>query len=174
MSFTPAAGLPMSTRAGDLDPGLNWYLANTEQMSAKQFHHMVNHESGLLGVSELSSDMRELLAREAADVRAAEAVALFCYQARKWVCALAGALEGLDTLVFAGGIGENAPEVRARICRGMDWMGARLNEKSNRDNAAVISSEDSAVTVRMIRTDEEWVIANSVYQILQGSNQAKD
>jgi hypothetical protein len=98
---------------------LNWYLANTEQMSAKEFHHMVNHESGLLGVSEFSSDMRDLLAREAADVRAAEAVALFCYQARKWVCALAGALEGLDTLVLAGGIGENAPEVRTRICRGI-------------------------------------------------------
>ena len=170
MSFTPAAGLPMSTRTGDLDPGLNWYLANTEQMSAKQFHHMVNHESGLLGVSEFSSDMRELLAREAADVRASEAVALFCYQARKWVCALAGALEGLDTLVFAGGIGENAPEVRARICRGMDWMGVRLDEKNNRGNAAVISSEDSAVTVRMIRTNEERVIANSVYQILEGGN----
>jgi acetate kinase len=170
MSFTPAAGLPMSTRAGDLDPGLNWYLANTEQMSAKQFNHMVNHESGLLGVSEFSSDMRELLAREGADVRTAEAVALFCYQARKSVCALAGALEGLDTLVFAGGIGENAPEVRARICRGMEWMGVRLDEKSNRGNAAVISIEDSAVTVRMIHTDEERVIAKSVYQILEGSN----
>ena len=108
MSFTPTAGLPMSTRSGDLDPGISWYLARTEQVTAKQFHHMINHESGLLGVSEISSDMRELLLREKEDVRAVEAVALFCYQAKKWICAMAGALGGLDTLVFAGGIGENA------------------------------------------------------------------
>ena len=108
----------MSTRSGDLDPGLAAYLARTEQMTAKQFHEMVNHESGLLGVSETSSDMRDLLAREADDVRAAEAVALFCYQAKKWIGSFAAALGGLDTLVFAGGIGENAPAVRARICEG--------------------------------------------------------
>lgn len=166
MSFTPTAGLPMSTRAGDLDPGLGWYLARTEQMTAKQFHHMVNHKSGLLGVSELSSDMRELLSREATDPRAADAVALFCYQAKKWVCALAGALEGLDTLVFAGGIGENAPEVRARICSGLDWMGVQLDSKRNSANASIISCDGSPVSVRVIRTDEEWVIARTVCQVL--------
>src|SRR5271170_1098522 len=131
MSFTPTAGLPMSTRSGDLDPSLGWYLSRTEQVTAKQFHHMVNHESGLLGVSEISSDMRELILREAQDVRAAEAVALFCYQAKKWVAALAAALEGLDTLVFAGGIGENAPQIRAKICSGLDWMGIRLDAARN-------------------------------------------
>jgi acetate kinase len=115
MGFTPAAGVPMSTRSGDLDPGLFGYLARTEKMSAKQFNELVNFQAGLLGVSETSSDMRDLLAREADDMRAAEAVALFCYQVRKWIGAFAAALGGLDTLVFAGGIGENAPPVRARI-----------------------------------------------------------
>ena len=115
MGFTPAAGVPMSTRSGDLDPGLVWYLAQTEHMTAEQFHQMVNHESGLLGVSETSSDLRDLLGREADDVRAAEAVALFCYQVKKWIGAFAAALGGLDTLVFAGGIGENAPVIRAPV-----------------------------------------------------------
>ncbi|MBA2434120.1 MAG: acetate/propionate family kinase, partial [Chthoniobacterales bacterium] len=109
MAFTPAAGLVMSTRSGDLDPGLVAFLARSQKMTASQFDKMVNHESGLLGVSETSSDMRDLLARETKDVRAAEAVSLFCYQARKWIGAYAAVLGGLDTLVFAGGIGENAP-----------------------------------------------------------------
>src|ERR1017187_9277651 len=116
MSFTPAAGVPMSTRSGDLDPGLVWYLSRTEKMSTKQFNEMVNFQSGLLGVSETSSDMRDLLEQETQDVRAAEAVALFCYEIKKWIGAFAAALGGLDTLVFAGGIGENAPAVRTRIC----------------------------------------------------------
>jgi acetate kinase len=107
MSFTPTAGLVMSTRSGDLDPGLAPYLARTEQITTKQFYEMVNHKSGLLGVSETSSDMRDLLAQEDHDIRAAEAVALFCYQAKKWIGSFAAALGGLDTLVFAGGIGEN-------------------------------------------------------------------
>src|SRR5271170_4343525 len=121
MSFTPAAGVPMSPRSGDVDPGLVWYLARTEKMSAKQFNEMVNFQSGLLGVSETSSDMRELLEHEAHDVRASQAVALFCYQVKKWIGAFAAALGGLDTLVFAGGIGENAPTVRARICAGLGF-----------------------------------------------------
>jgi acetate kinase len=118
MCFTPTAGLVMSTRSGDLDPGLAPYLARTEKMTTQQFYEMVNHKSGLLGVSETSSDMRDLLNHEKMDVRAAEAVTLFCYQAKKWIGAYAAVLGGLDTLVFAGGIGENAPVVRARICEG--------------------------------------------------------
>ncbi len=132
MSFTPAAGVPMSTRSGDLDPGLVWYLARTEKMSAKQFNKMVNFQSGLLGVSETSSDMRDLLKCETRDVRAAEAVALFCYQVKKWVGAFAAALGGLDTLVFAGGIGENAPIVRTRICEGLEFLGIALEENETR------------------------------------------
>jgi len=161
MGFTPTAGLVMSTRSGDLDPGLAPYLARTEQMTNKQFYHMVNHESGLLGVSETSSDLRDLLALEARDVRAAEAVALFCYQARKWIGSFAAVLGGLDTLVFSAGIGENSPAVRARICEGLGFLGLELDEQRNAGQAAVISSATSRATVRIIRTDEELMIARS-------------
>ena len=162
MGFTPTAGLVMSTRTGDLDPGLAPYLARTEQITTSQFYKMVNHESGLLGVSETSSDMRDLLDHEKQDVRAAEAVALFCYQAKKWIGSFAAALGGLDTLVFAGGIGENAPLVRARICEGLGFLGIELNESRNAETAAVISMAVGRVTVRVIRTDEELMIARSV------------
>ena len=166
MSFTPTAGVPMSTRSGDLDPGLVWYLARTEKMSAKQFNEMVNFQSGLLGMSETSSDMRDLLKCETQDVRAAEAVALFCYQVKKWIGAFAAALGGLDTLVFAGGIGENAPTVRARICDGLGFLGIELEEKRNAANEGVISANASRVVVRVIHTDEEWMIANTVCRVL--------
>jgi acetate kinase len=166
MSFTPTAGVPMSTRSGDLDPGLVWYLTRTEKMSAKQFNEMVNFQSGLLGVSETSSDMRDLLDRETQDVRAAEAVALFCYQVKKWVGAFAAALGGLDTLVFAGGIGENAPTVRARICDGLGFLGIELEAQRNAANEGVISAAASRVAVRVIRTDEERMIAKTVCRVL--------
>jgi len=166
MSFTPTAGVPMSTRSGDLDPGLVWYLTRTEKMSAEQFNQMVNFQSGLLGISETSSDMRDLLDHEAHDVRAAEAVALFCYQVKKWIGAFAAALGGLDTLVFSGGIGENAPAVRARICDGLGFLGIELEEERNAANEAVISSATSRVAVRVIRTDEELIIAKTVCGVL--------
>jgi acetate kinase len=162
MCFTPTAGLVMSTRSGDLDPGLAPYLARTEQMTTKQFYEMVNHKSGLLGVSETSSDMRDLLNHEKQDVRAGEAVALFCYQAKKWIGAYAAALGGLDSFVFSGGIGENAPLVRARICEGLSHLDIELNETRNMKNAGVISKDGSRVPVRVIRTDEELMIARSV------------
>ncbi len=166
MSFTPTAGVPMSTRSGDLDPGLVWYLARTEGLDAKRFNEMVNFQSGLLGVSETSSDMRDLLDHETQDVRAAEAVALFCYQVKKWIGAFAAALGGLDTLVFAGGIGENAPVVRARICDGLGFLGIELEEKQNVANEGVISAAASRVPVRVIRTDEEYMIAKTVCRVL--------
>ena len=162
MCFTPTAGLVMSTRSGDLDPGLAPYLARTEQMTTQQFYDMVNHKSGLLGVSETSSDMRDLLNREKQDVRAADAVALFCYQAKKWIGAYAAALGGLDSFVFAGGIGENAPLVRARICEGLNHLGIELNQARNLTNVGLISTDSSLVPVRVIRTDEELMIARSV------------
>jgi acetate kinase len=165
MAFSPAAGLVMSTRSGDLDPGLVSFLARTEQMSPAQFQTMVNHEFGLLGVSETSSDMRDLLARERDDVRAAEAVALFCYQAKKWIGAYAATLGGLDALVFAGGIGENAATIRARICEGLGFLALELNESRNAAYADVISADASRVKVRIIRTDEELMIARSVCRI---------
>jgi acetate kinase len=166
MGFTPTGGLVMSSRSGDLDPGLVSYLARTEQMSAAQFQEMVNHASGLLGVSEISSDLRDLLARKSDDVRAAEAVALFCYQAKKWIGAFAAALGGLDTLVFAGGIGENAPLVRERICDELGFLGIELNEARNTRSASLISTDASRVKVRVIPTDEELMIARSVIRLL--------
>jgi acetate kinase len=166
MGFTPTAGVPMSTRSGDLDPGLVWYLARTEGLDAKGFNEMVNFHSGLLGVSETGSDMQELLELEANDVRAAEAVALFCYQVKKWIGAFAAALGGLDTLVFAGGIGESAPKVRARVCDGLGFLGIDLKENANAANAGVISSDAGRVTVRVIHTDEEWTIASTVCRVL--------
>ena len=166
MSFTPTAGVPMSTRSGNLDPGLIWYLARTEKMSAKEFNKMVNFESGLLGMSETSSDMHDLLDCETQDVRANDAVALFCYQVKKWIGAFAAALGGLDALVFAGGIGEKAPVVRARICDGLGFLGIELEEKLNAVNAGVISTDGSRVTVRVIHTDEEWMIAQTVCRVL--------
>jgi acetate kinase len=166
MSFTPTAGVPMSTRSGDLDPGLVWYLAHSEKMSAKQFNEMVNLQSGLLGISETSSDMRDLLQHETQDVRAADAVAIFCYQIKKWIGAFAAVLGGLDTLVFAGGIGENASTVRARICEGLGFLGIELEEKRNAVNGDVISSAASQVAVRVIRTDEAQMIAKMVCRVL--------
>jgi len=167
MGFTPTAGLVMSTRSGDLDPGLAPYLARTEQMTASQFYALANHQSGLLGVSETSSDMRDLLAQEAADVRSAEAVALFCYQAKKWTGSFAAALGGLDTLVFTAGIGENCPAIRARICDGLGFLGIELNAGRNADNAPVISAPTSPVTVRVIHTDEALMIARSTARLLK-------
>lgn len=161
MGFTPTAGLVMSTRSGDLDPGLAPYLARTEKMTTQQFYEMVNHESGLLGVSETTSDMRDLLVKEAEDVRAAEAVSLFCYQTKKWIGSFAAALGGVDTLVFSAGIGENCPAVRARICEGLGFLGVDLDESLNANKAGIISKSTSRVIVRVIRTNEELMIARA-------------
>jgi acetate kinase len=166
MGFTPTAGLVMGTRSGDLDPGMVSYLARTEQITISQVNKMINQESGLLGVSETSSDMRDLLECEKDDVRAAEAVDLFCYQAKKWIGSFAAALGGLDTLVFAGGIGENSADVRARICRDLKFLGVELNDSLNAEGAAVISEKNSRINVRVIHTDEELMIARSVIRVL--------
>lgn len=169
MGFTPVSGLMMGTRSGDIDAGLAAFLARTEHMTPEAFEQTASHESGLLGVSETSGDMRDLLAREATDVRAAEAIALFCYQARKWTGAFAAALGGLDALVFAGGIGENAPAIRERICAGLEFLGVTLDAAANDANAPVISAAGSRVSVRVIRTNEELVIARSVYRVLEAA-----
>jgi acetate kinase len=165
MGFTPASGLVMGTRTGDLDPGLVRFLSRTEGMTADQFDSLVSHESGLLGVSETSSDVRDLLARQNVDVRAAEAIELFCYQAKKWIGALAAALSGLDTLVFSGGIGENAPEIRRRICAGLGFLGIALHEDRNTSSDLLISTDQGPVKVRVIRTDEALMIARDVVRL---------
>ena len=151
MGFTPASGLPMGTRSGDLDPGLVNYLSQTENITPAQFGRMVNHESGLIGVSETSSDIRDLLAAEVSDVRAAEALMMFCYQAKKWIGSFAAALGGLDTLVFSGGIGENSSAMRSRICEGLGFLGIELEEPRNATNANLISINTLGTRVRVIR-----------------------
>jgi len=166
MGFSPAAGIPMGTRSGDLDPGVAWYLMKARALSPKQFNHLVNHESGLLGISEISSDMRELIKYQETDSRAAEAVELFCYQTKKWIGSFAAALHGIDTLVFSGGIGENSPEVRQRICDGLQFLGIELDKEKNSNNEPVISSGISTVSVRVIPTNEELMIARSVCHIM--------
>jgi acetate kinase len=166
MGFTPAAGLVMGTRSGDLDPGLMSYLASADAMTPAKFQTLVNHESGLLGISETSADVRDLLERESNDPRAAEALALFCYQAKKWIGSFCAALGGLDTLVFAGGIGENAAPVRKRICEGLAFLGIDIDDAANNRHAPRISTDTGAVSVRVIRTDEESVIANLASRVL--------
>ena len=166
MGFTPAGGLMMGSRPGDLDPGVAWYMMRSEKMTPKQFNNLINHESGLIGVSETSSDMRDLLSKETDDIRAAEAVALFCYQVKKWIGAYTAILGGLDTLVFAGGIGENCPVIRSRICEGLEFLGIEIEEKQNKVNAPVISTNKGRAVVRVIHTDEEWMIAKTVSQMI--------
>jgi acetate kinase len=176
MGLTPTAGLVMGTRSGDIDPGLVRFLVHHGGLSLEQFHGLVNHESGLLGVSETSSDLRDLLSRQENDIRAAEAVELFCYRARAGVGAMAAALGGLDTLVFSGGIGENSPEARRRICAGLEFLGFTLDERDNSINRPIISSKKSRVTVRVIPTDEEAVIAQAALKLIpqtQASSKTK-
>ena len=166
MGFTPAAGIPMSTRSGDLDPGLVRYLAQSEGWDAETFDSVINHQSGLLGVSETSSDVRDLLALEATDQRAAEALGLFCYAVKKTIGAYAAALGGIDTLVFSGGIGQNAATVRERICAGLEFLGINLDLDSNAGNAPIISTEEGRVAVRVIPSDEEAAMLRAVVDVL--------
>ena len=167
MGFTPAAGIPMGTRSGDLDPGLIRYLAQAEGMDARGFDRMVNHHSGLLGISETSSDVRDLLEAEATDPRAADALDLFCYRIRQAIGAFAATLGGVDAIVFSGGIGENAAAIRARACDGLAFLGIALDTDLNLAGAPVISDPTSRVQVRVIPTDEEAVIAETVATLLQ-------
>jgi acetate kinase len=167
MGFTPQSGVPMSSRSGDIDPGLAWYLARTEGMSVEQFNRMISTESGLLGVSETSADMHALLDAAPSDVRAEEAVALFCYEVKKRIGAFAAALGGLDTLIFAGGIGEKAPRVRSRVCKGLEFLGVELDANKNAANESSLATSASKVAVLAMYTDEESVIAEETRRILQ-------
>jgi acetate kinase len=166
MSFTPASGIPMSTRSGDLDPGLAWYLAASEGMDAKHFNEMVNHESGLLGISETSADMYYLLEHEATDVRCVEAVTLFCYEVKKRIGAFAAAMGGIDMLVFSGGMGEEAPRIRRRVCEGLGFLGIELEAGKNEAGEGVISKTGNQVSVLVIKSDEAAMIAEEVRRVL--------
>jgi acetate kinase len=170
MGLTPGSGVVMGTRTGDVDPGLPWFLAQTSGTTPEQFHSLVNHESGLLGVSETSPDLRDLLARQDQDIRAAEAVSLFFYQTRKAIGALTAALGGLDILVFSGGIGENSIEARARICEGLEYIGITLDPTRNQAGEPVINANSARAQVRVIRTDEESMIARDVAHVLASAS----
>ena len=166
MGFTPVGGIVMSTRPGDLDPGVLWWLMDRDKLDAARLSHLINKECGLLGVSETSPDMQDLLEKESHDIRAAEAVALFCYQVKKTIGAYAAVLGGLDTLVFTGGIGEKSAAVRSRICSGLAWLGIELNQRANANNDLFLSAADTRVGVYAIPTDEESIIARTVKHFL--------
>ena len=166
MGFTPTGGLVMGTRSGDLDPGVAVYLMQVEKLTTQQLNHLINQESGLLGISGTTADMRELIKNRNTDVHAAEAFELFCYQTKKFIGAYAAVLEGLDTLVFSGGIGEHSPEVRSQVCDGLKFLGIELDEIKNINNEAIISSTSSKVTVRVIPTNEQLMIAKMVCDVL--------
>jgi acetate kinase len=168
MGFSPAGGLVMSTRSGDLDPGVILYLLKEKGLGFSAVNRMVNKEGGLLGVSGVSPAIKDLLDAEAKNPHAAEAVELFCYQARKFLGALIAVLGGLDTLIFTGGIGENAPSIRRRICENMEFLGIHLDPGLNDANAPIISREGSFVTVRVMKTNEELMIARHTYELLHG------
>jgi acetate kinase len=167
MGFTPTGGLMMGTRSGDLDPGVLLHLLRAKELDVGALDALVNGESGLLGVSETSADMRELLGREDADPRAAEAIAIFCYAAKKYLGSLAAALGGLETLVFTGGIGERAAPVRERICDGLAFLGIALDLERNAGHEPVVSSDGSPVTVRVLPTDENAMIARHTTRLIR-------
>ncbi len=156
----------MGTGPGDIDPELLLYMMKEEKLTYERMETFISHQCGLLGVSESSSDMRDLLRVCGIDIRAADAIALFCYQAKKHLGALCVALGGVDTIVFAGGIGENVPEIRARICEGLEFLGVVLDREQNATGGEVISSDESRVTIRIIPTDEEIVMAKIVQDVL--------
>ncbi len=169
MGFTPTGGLMMGTRSGDLDPGVMLHLLEAQAMTPAAISRLVNHEAGLLGVSGSSADMRDLLDRESSDPAAADAVALFCYLARKFLGAMVVVLGGLDTLIFTAGIGEHAAPVRARVCAGLEFIGLDLDAARNGRHAPVVSSPTSHVTVRVMKTDEDLMIARHVRRLLSAA-----
>ncbi len=168
MGLTPAGGLVMSTRSGDLDPGVLLYLLQEKGMTPAALNHLINHQAGLMGISEITSDMQDLLAREDTQAEAALAVGIFCYQARKFIGALATVLGGLDTFVFTGGIGENSATIRARICANLEFLGIHLDRYLNNENRPVISRKGSPVTVRVMKANEELMIARHTRDLLSG------
>ena len=175
MGFTPLEGLVMGTRSGDIDPAILDFVSGKEGLALHELDSMLNKQSGLLGLSGLTADMRELLAEEAehGDRRARLAVDVFCYRVRKYLGAYLAALNGADAIVFAGGIGENSPEVRRRICAGMDWLGVSLDPQKN---AAIIGTEGridadgSRLELWVIPTDEELLIARDTWRIVTGAD----
>jgi len=169
MGMTPSGGLVMGTRSGDLDPGVVLYLLRSAGFSVSELDDAVNRNGGLLGISESSSDVRELLAASSTDARAEDAIAVFCYQAAKFIGASAAVLGGIDALVFTGGIGERSPEVRERVCERLGFMRIHIDPVLNRENASTISAGQGSVVVRTMKTQEEVMIARHVREFLRNS-----
>jgi acetate kinase len=167
MDFTPASGLVMGTRVGDLDPSVPLFLLEERGLTPTEVSDLLNKQAGLLGVSGTSADMQDLLDREMDDGRAAKAIALFCYQAKKFLGALAVALGGLDALVFTGGIGEHSATVRERLCEDLEFLGIRLDPNRNVAHAPVISSDDATVTVRVVPTEEDLMVARHTRRLIE-------
>jgi acetate kinase len=174
MGLSPTGGLVMSTRSGDLDPGVLLHVMESRGLDSTSLSKLVNKQAGLLGVSGTSADMQDLLEKEADDPRAADAVALFCYQARKFVGALVAALGGLDTLVFTAGIGERAAPIRERICAGLEYLGLNIDASRNDAHASIISTDTSRVVVRVMPTNEDLVIARHTHRLIEeGGNDGR-
>lgn len=169
MGLTPIGGVMMGTRSGDLDPGVLLYLIREKGYDAERLDRVVQREAGLLGVSQISSDMKTLLERRDRDARASEAIAMFCYSIRKSIGTLAAALGGLDTLVFTGGIGERAAAVRWEICEGLGHLGVVLDQRRNAAHGDIISSSESHCTVRVVATDEDLMIARHTKLVLSAA-----
>ncbi len=168
MGLTPLEGLVMGTRSGDLDPAIISFLATKEGWSVDEVEGLLNKQSGLLGISGLTHDMRELLAeaKENNDRRAKLAIEIFCYRVRKYIGAYLAAMNGADAVVFTGGIGENSPEVRAQICDGLQWMGLTLDASRNTTAQGLISTDDSRLAVYVIPTDEELLLARDTVRCI--------
>jgi acetate kinase len=169
MGFTPAGGLMMGTRTGDLDPGVLTYLMHAKQYDADRIDHLVNEQAGLLGVSAIAGDMKALLDQRRQEPTADQAVELYCYLLRKNIAAMAAALGGMDMLVFTGGVGERAASVRWESCDGLSFLGVHLDADRNDVNADVISSPESACVVRVIPTNEDLMVARHTRRVLAGS-----
>ena len=167
MGFTPTGGLVMGTRSGDLDPGILLYLLIDRGYDARALDHLVNHEAGLVALSGTTPDMKRLLEQRATDTRSALAVDVFCYQARKWIGALAAALGGVDVLVFTGGIGERSADVRREICAGLGHLGVVLDDARNTACQPIISAEGGACVTRVVATDEERMIARHTRRVVE-------
>jgi len=168
MGLTPSGGLVMSTRTGDIDPGVIIYLLTELGMEAGEVNDAINKRGGLLGLSGVSADMSELLASEGTDAGARLAIDVYCYQARKFVASLASAMGGVDTIVFTAGIGENSPQVRARIMKGLEFIGVELDHALNEAGGAVVSTEQSRAVVRVMKTNEELLIARRAGALIRG------
>jgi len=168
MGLTPTGGLVMGTRSGDLDPGIALYLMRKKKLSIDGLDRLVNYQSGLKGISGISSDMRVLLKKEKTKIHAEEAIVMFCYQARKFIAALTASLAGMNTLVFTGGVGENASSIRARICNNLRFLGIVIDEDKNKCHREIISAKKSIISVRVIKTDEAYIIAQHAYQMTSG------